>query len=64
MEGLAAATTIGVFAAPIGVLAWGVMIDVMSSRVTVAVGASGIVLVAAFMGLALRKESALSDDPT
>ena len=64
MEGLAAVTTIGVFAAPIGVLAWGVMIDVTSSPVTVAVGASGIVLVAAFMGLALRKKSALSGDPT
>lgn len=37
MEGLASVTTIGVFAAPIGVLAWGVMIDATSSPVTVAV---------------------------
>lgn len=64
MEGLASVTTIGVFAAPIGVLAWGVMIDATSSPVTVAVGATGIVLVVAFMGLAMRKESAPSGDTT
>ena len=49
VEGLAAAATVGIFSAPIGILAWGVMLDFTSAPITMAASAICMVALAILM---------------